>query len=224
MDGKRLKQVAIVVAACSFLYYVCSLPLRHMDYIYHAMVWNLFLAVLPLLFALLCNACSGPGVLEKVSFVLFAVLWFVFFPNSPYLITDFIHIADGDAGSAFFQTDLSDWVKLVFIGGGVFLGTAAGMLSLYIIHRLLRKRKGPVLSCLLIGIICLASGYAIYIGRFLRYNSWDLLKPRILLQHLKQDFNLFSLQYSALFACYTLLCYFVFYFLYHRDESRKRQY
>jgi uncharacterized membrane protein len=186
------------------------------------MVWNLFLAVLPLLFALLRFACSGSGIFDRLSSFLFTILWFFFFPNATYLITDFIHIANDGGEAVYYGTSLSVWVKLVFIGGGVFLGTAAGMLSLYIMHRLLRKRAGRVLSACVVGAICLASGYAIYIGRFLRYNSWDVLKPRILLQHLKSDFNLFSLQFSALFACYTLLCYIVFYCIYHRYESERQ--
>ena len=65
---------------------------------YRFLVWNLFLAWIPFVFALgaylLARGRRGPAV------VLLGVLWLLFFPNAPYMLTDFIHLDDSPSGTA----------------------------------------------------------------------------------------------------------------------------
>jgi uncharacterized membrane protein len=95
----------------------------------------------------------------------FTLLWLIFLPNSFYIVSDFIHL--GDIG----QLDvLSDAVMfLMFALNGLLLGFT----SLYLIHRLLLKRLSRRASHSLVAVVLLICSFAVYLGRDLRWNSWD---------------------------------------------------
>lgn len=210
------------IVLCSFLYLLASGPvfLLTWNFVHIVMVWNLFLALLPLVFAKLLQINEKNP--KKVKTVIFAFLWLFFFPNAPYLLTDFIHISTikyysmADLYSPIiYSTDIVPWIKLVHIGFGALLGTLSGLFSLYIIHRLLIKARGKTLANLIIVMASILSGYGIYIGRFLRFNSWDILRPFSLLSELARSFTPFTLSFSLLFAIYILASYCAFYVFYH---------
>ena len=124
------------------------------------LLWNLFLAWLPLVFAtlvwrsrrLLTRAVSG-------------VLWLLFLPNAPYLITDLIHLAPL-AGAPL-------WYDAVLLFTSALGGLLLGLRSLHLIHLLVRRRLGAVPGWLFIFVVSTLTGLGVYIGRFLRWNSWD---------------------------------------------------
>ena len=244
--------IAVYVAGLLYFFINVIVFLGTKSYIPVIMVWNVFLAALPLVFSRgLHQVIEKPeGVKGKrIKAVLLSLLWFFFFPNAPYLVTDFIHIrgerffsefseepliqeqnplisyppqsypTTPSAENAPYSADILAWLKLTDIGLGVFLGTLAGLASLYILHRLLLKRKRVLLAHGLVAVNCLISGYAIYIGRFLRYNSWDVLKPVKLLNSLMSNINLFTLQFSLLFAGYIFAAYWIFYVFMNSSEK-----
>jgi uncharacterized membrane protein len=178
------------------------------------MVWNLVLAILPLLFSeLLIKRIQNP---KKGLSVLLGFLWLLFFPNAPYMITDFIHLNAIDFfPNQYYTTNLLDWIRLTHIGAGVFLGILSGLLSLYNIHRLLIKRKSKIATQVILVVISLLSGYAIYVGRFLRLNSWDILSPISLAVKFINGMTLFSLFFSLLMAIFILFSYYIFYLFCH---------
>lgn len=193
------------------------------DFIHAMIVWNLFLAILPLIFAKLLKKVSKQP--QKARKIILSLLWLLFFPNSPYMITDFIHISgidyyvEQDKNAVFlYSTNIVVWIKIVHIGVGVFWGTLTGLLSLYIIHRLLAEKKNEIFAGCAVAAICLLSGYAIYMGRFLRLNTWDILRPTLLLARLASNMNLFSLNFSYLFAVYIFAAYSVFYVFYNNKR------
>lgn len=216
--GKSIK----IMALCCFGYFLISIPifLRTFNSIYLMMVWNLFLASLPLVFARLLEKNSENP--KRLKTIVLGLLWLLFFPNAPYMLTDFIHISGIEFISrpepyspAAYSTNILSWVKLVHIGIGVFLGTLIGLLSLHVIHQTVLKSKSKSIANSVVVISCLLSGYAIYIGRFLRLNSWDVLRPVWLLSRLINDLNLFSLGFSLLFAGYVFISYCIFYVFFH---------
>ena len=244
--------MSIYVIALLYFFVNVFVFLGSRSYIPVIMVWNVFLAALPLVFARgVHKVVEKPEGVKSKRFkaVLLSLLWFFFFPNAPYLVTDFIHIrgerffsdfsevpliqeqnplmsyppqsypSTPSAENAAYPADLLAWLKLTDIGLGVFLGTMAGLASLYILHRLLLKRKKVLLAHGLVAVNCLISGYAIYIGRFLRYNSWDVLKPVKLLNSLMSNINLFTLQFSLLFAGYIFAAYWIFYAFMNSSEK-----
>ena len=95
------------------------------------------------------------------------LLWLAFLPNAWYVMTDFIHIEDTGEISQLYDIAL---IKILVASG--FL---AGFTSLYLIHKQLLKRLSHWRSAVIIGLVILAAGFAIYLGRDLRWNSWDVL-------------------------------------------------
>ena len=129
--------------------------------------WNLFLAWLPLLFAWLAtreNAASAGG---RWRFRLKALAWLLFFPNAPYILTDLWHLPPNFQGRF--------WVDLVLILLFALTGLVLGFLSLYVMHVLVARRFGWVRGWLFAVAAAGLGGIGICLGRFLRWNSWDVL-------------------------------------------------
>jgi uncharacterized membrane protein len=100
-------------------------------------------------------------------FVLFAI-WLAFFPNAPYIITDIVHLRYSD--KAFLWYD----ILLVFLFA--WLGLMYGILSLMNIERAyLADTKYKNIHLLIAPVFLFLASYGIYLGRFLRWNSWDIV-------------------------------------------------
>jgi uncharacterized membrane protein len=134
---------------------------------YNYLAWNLFLAWLPLLFALwltrilrtkLWSSWEGLGV---------SALWLLFLPNSFYMISDFIHLHGIATVDLLFDA--------VMFTAFIYLGLTLGFSSLYLVHLELKKRFNALRSAGFIGGVLLLASFAIYLGRDLRWNSWDVL-------------------------------------------------
>lgn len=130
------------------------------------LVWNLLLGLLPLVFALALQRAVANEVRTRWKLALLGA-WLAFFPNAPYILTDFVHLKSHL--HPHFWTDLT--LLLMFSWSGVL----AGFLSLYIVQRLVERRLGPALSWCFVGVVAALTGVGIYLGRIERWNSWDLL-------------------------------------------------
>lgn len=95
-------------------------------------------------------------------------LWLVFLPNTWYVLTDFIHIYPNGEVSQLFD--------IVLMSLLVFTGFILGFTSLFLIHRELLARLSSFKSYMLIELTIFSSSFAIYLGRDLRWNSWDVIK------------------------------------------------
>jgi uncharacterized membrane protein len=129
--------------------------------------WNLFLAWLPLLFALGLRLN-----LEKRSWLSWqniglSILWLGFLPNSFYLMSDMIHIQSSGETSVLYDSAMI----LSFVLNGMMLG----YISTYIVHLQLRKRLQAWQANAAIVAVFFSCGFAIYLGRYLRWNTWDIL-------------------------------------------------
>ena len=151
----------------------CSLLAARILYTGHwrqlYLAWNLFLAWMPLLLALTVSGmhrADGLGLL-RWRFGTAALAWLFFFPNAPYIFTDLVHL--GPRGHGLF------WVDLVLIVMFAFTGLVVGFLSLYLMQRLVARRLGRPVGWMFVSGVTLLSGFGICIGRFLRWNTWDLL-------------------------------------------------
>jgi uncharacterized membrane protein len=129
--------------------------------------WNLLLAWMPLLFALAAGRIEQEGKSRRWRFFAAAFAWLMFFPNAPYIFTDLIHL--GPRSYAHF------WADLVLILVFALTGLVLGFLSLFLMQRQVARRFGWPVSWLFVGGVAGLSGFGIYIGRFLRWNSWDVL-------------------------------------------------
>ncbi len=137
------------------------------------LLWNLFLAWLPVLFALLARR----NVASRLGRWLWGGLWLLFFPNALYLLTDLLHL--GNAPQVPLWYDLI--MLLTFALAGLFLGFA----SLFWLQELVSQSWNRFASWIFVVAVLGLSSFGVYIGRFLRWNSWDaLLNPIILLRDL----------------------------------------
>jgi uncharacterized membrane protein len=131
------------------------------------LIWNLFLAWLPLLFCLAAVrvARSEPG--SRWKFWTLATAWLLFLPNAPYVFTDLIHLGPRSRGHF--------WVDLVLIVLCAWTASVLGFLSLYVMQSIVRRRRGVLISWAFVAVVSGLTGLGIYIGRFLRWNTWDVL-------------------------------------------------
>lgn len=212
-------KLIIRIYICFISYYLISVFIIQ-KFIYKFILWNLFLAMIPLGFAFLLQlSLINKPKLRFWDFIL-GSLWFVFFPNAPYLITDLIHIN----AMPFYEVGISSigieyWVSLLHIGGGVIFGIFAGMHSLMIIHKMILNKAGVIVGNIMLVCICMLTGYGVYIGRFIRLNSWDILNPLYVLNTLIAQISFRGSILSLLFAVFTLICYILFYMFLNTKKS-----
>ena len=130
------------------------------------MIWNLFLAWLPLLFALWTTHTLKTKLWSSWEAIAASLLWVLFLPNSFYMVSDFVHL----------RTVSADDILYVAVVFSSFICTALllGCSSLYLVHRELMKRFTKLFTTALISVTLLLSSAAIYIGRDLDWNSWDV--------------------------------------------------
>jgi len=99
--------------------------------------------------------------------LLMTCLWLLLLPNTFYLLSDFIHLQEVDAESALYD--------VILFSSFILNGLMLGLISLAIVHRQLIKRVGQRDSFTLVGIVLLICSFAVYVGRELRWNAWDVL-------------------------------------------------
>lgn len=134
---------------------------------YLFLIWNLLLGWLPLLFAWLLKVRLSKTPWFSVGNLLLTLLWLGFLPNSFYIVSDLIHLhSTGEISVLYDATMLFSYI---------FNGYVLGFMSLYIIHVQLIKRLSPKIVNLFIAGIILICSFAIYLGRYLRWNTWDVL-------------------------------------------------
>jgi uncharacterized membrane protein len=185
---------------------------------YGFLIWNLFLAWLPLLFALLACEEFKTGASRSWRFLGFAGTWLLFFPNAPYIFTDLIHLT-----THFYR---HFWVDLVLILLFSMIGLVLGFVSLFLMQAVVRRLFGPVASWFFIAGVAALSGIGIYLGRFLRFNSWDLLlKPLALWQGIgtlvvNPMTRSTPLAFPVLFAAFLFTAYLMLYALTHLQHPQ----
>lgn len=143
--------------------------------------WNLFLAWVPLGLALVVERLRGAGTGRldtRLAFAASAGAWLLFFPNAPYIVTDLIHLHH-DRGE---RVLLADGAA---IGAFALTGLLLASASLRRMHRLVVDRFGASAGWTMVGAVSLLTGVGVYLGRVLRWNSWDLIsRPDALLADL----------------------------------------
>jgi uncharacterized membrane protein len=132
--------------------------------------WNLFLAVVPAVaadFTKRVHDLRGSALLQVAGFV----VWILFLPNAPYLITDFIHLRE--------RPEFPLWYDIALLTSAAGTGLLLAYSSVADMQHVLTRRFNAAASWAVIAFSLLLSGFGIYLGRFLRWNSWDALaNPR----------------------------------------------
>jgi len=130
---------------------------------YTFLLWNLFLAATPYFVSKQLAKC------KDLSFkaVLLLTSWLLLFPNSPYILTDIFHFSPKD--------NIPFWYDSLLFFSAAWTGLLPGLVSLGKVEAFLSNHlqkfwiKASIFFCLLL------SGYGVYLGRFLRFDSWDVI-------------------------------------------------
>ena len=179
MRASRRRLATVLALLLASLFCVALVVVRnvHTDTSnFRYLIWNLFLAWIPFALAVFVYDRWGR---RRGGLLLLAlgVLWLLFFPNAPYIATDFVHLRH-DPQAPF-------WYDAVTIAAFAWMGVLLGFASLYLMQTVVRQWRGAVAGWIFaFGAIALGS-LGIYLGRFLRLNSWDAVEhpsvlPRIL--------------------------------------------
>jgi uncharacterized membrane protein len=168
---------------------------------YVRLLWNLFLAWVPLGLAWLALRPTRPWPLQLA----LGLAWLLFLPNAPYLVTDLMHLR--------YRGPMPVQYDVVLLFAAALSGMALGLVSLQWMQRAVAARLGEWAGRLF-ALFCLgAAGFGVYLGRYGRWNSWDVLaRPvalgRYLLAHLlhpRQHWQAWAL--TLLFAVLMLCAY-----------------
>jgi uncharacterized membrane protein len=131
---------------------------------YGYLVWNLTLAWVPLVLAVLLVVAYSRRR-PAVELVLVGAAWLVFLPNAPYVLTDFIHL-----GAEHRQFDA------ILLASFAFTALALGFASLLLVQLVVTRVAGPAIGWFVALSSLLAASVGIYLGRILRLNSWDVVQ------------------------------------------------
>jgi uncharacterized membrane protein len=190
---------------------------------YRFLLWNLFLAWIPYgLAMLLCWISTRGGVARRMKplTVVLGLAWLFFYPNAPYILTDFIHVVlnppQGDPFPPLITENALLWYDIILNSSFAFIGHMIGLISLLVLHRTIDARAGSLRGWGFAVAAIALGGYGIYIGRFERLNSWEVLSDpldtlRVMVFNL---FNLKALLFSLCFAFFIFLTYLVVHSLY----------
>lgn len=131
------------------------------------LAWNLVLAWLPLIFAWYLSQGLKTRRWASWQNIGFTLLWFSLLPNSFYLVSDFVHLRNTGEVSMMFDA--------VMLMSFAWNGLVLGFLSVLVVHRELIKRLPQKAVLTSLGVLFLLCSFAIYLGRYLGWNSWDIL-------------------------------------------------
>lgn len=130
--------------------------------------WNLLLACLPALGAWAAynlNAFASRGRVWLVG--LCGLFWLAFLPNASYLITDVIHFRP--------VVGVPYWFDLIMFIAFAWTGTVMGIVSLLMMQAVVRQHFGRAASWLFVLCVLALNSFGVYLGRFQRWNSWDVI-------------------------------------------------
>ena len=177
---------------------------------YGSLVWNLFLAWIPFLVALGVHDAyrrHARGLMLWVG----GFVWLVFLPNAPYIITDFKYLRE--------WTGAPIWFDAVLLSAAAGCGLLLGFVSLYLMQGVVRRAFGAFNAWLFAVVVLALSSFGIYLGRFQRWNSWDIVtRPRVLASDLWSGLvnplaHPRTIALTVVFTVFLATTYLVFYML-----------
>lgn len=173
----------------------------HITYVF--LGWNLFLAWLPYLFGMLAVYASHRR--QWLAALISGVLWLVFFPNAPYILTDFLHLDQ--------RWPVPLWYDVILLASFSWTGVFLALNSLSALHSVVTERFSGLAGWLFAFVALALCGLGVYVGRFLRWNSWDVFSNlwgvagdlAIRLRHPITHRQAYAV--SSLFSVFLLMCY-----------------
>ncbi len=163
--GRLIKALAVSNAVSLALFGLRVLGAENFRFWF--LFWNLALAWIPLLLATMLSRSLKKQRWLSWKNIGLSLLWLGFLPNSFYILSDLIHVRPTGEINILFD--------VVLFTSIIFNAYIFGFMSLYMVHHELLKRLRAQTAHLLVGVVLLICSFAIYLGRFLRWNTWDII-------------------------------------------------
>jgi uncharacterized membrane protein len=208
-SDRRIAVVASLAILSLFVVAMIAFRILYTQTLEHsAIAWNLLLAWIPFALALIVYERARAGV-SNLSLVAVTMLWLLFLPNAPYIVTDLKHVGRGGGVPVLYD--------VLLLSAAAWTGLLLGLTSLFLMHAVARRLVGAMNAwALVVGVLALSS-FGIYLGRVQRWNSWDVfVRPGSLLGELASGL-LHPLSHprpiavTVLFTSFLLASYLVFY-------------
>lgn len=163
--------ILFALTVLSIFLLMIRLKVTH-SFFYLFLVWNLFLAIIPFSISAYLKEKNN---LSKAALIIWSLIWLLFIPNAPYMVTDLVHLR------------LSPLSIICFDILMILLFALTGLFSFYVsvsdMKILVENHLNiSIPKYIQIALLFLVS-FGVYLGRFLRFNSWDLIKNPLLLSH-----------------------------------------
>ena len=194
LNGACAMCIALVVARVAY-----SDTGRHLG-----LIWNLFLAWIPFILAYIAHAVPWRRIWLYLVIPFIAFLWLIFFPNAPYMLTDLQDLARR-------ASDAPLWYDVIIVVWCSWTGMLLGVISLYLMQNIIQRTFGRFAGWVFVFVISGLSSFGVYIGRFVRLNSWDILQNPT---ETAMDILGLIIDPSRRLAAFTFLYTFFFLFVY----------
>jgi len=164
-DGLTIHHWLLISSAFSLLLLGMRILITgHITYAF--LGWNLFLAFVPYYISGWLNR-HFKTIKNRIKLILIILAWLLFMPNSFYILTDLFHLGDMASGH--------QWFDLTMILSFAWNGILFGIVSMLRMESLLKTAKGKITSGIVICMVMWLNAFGVYIGRYLRFNSWDVI-------------------------------------------------
>lgn len=134
---------------------------------YLFLTWNLWLAWVALGLAVLLTRPFRLPLSRGIRYFI-GILWLLFLPNTFYIITDLIHLRTTPGDFA--------WYDLIMLSSFAWTGIMLGFTGLRLIHSHFQSLYGNSNANWIANTLIVLTSFGVYLGRFLRLNSWDVIK------------------------------------------------
>lgn len=160
----KILSMLMVSMTLSMVLLMIRMKLNH-SFFFLFLVWNLFLAIIPYAITMYLSSKKKHSRLSLLSWF---VVWLLFLPNAPYIVTDLVHLQGIDRHLL--------WLDVLVVMSFAFNGLMLFFLSLLDMESLLKTFIKGNLRFYVMNVVLFLTGFGIYLGRFLRYNSWEIVQ------------------------------------------------
>lgn len=165
------KQILLLLLLVVVLNLTRFIVFQSTYYIY--LFWNIFLAVIPFIISSFLLLYTENNKLTKILSITLGILWLLTLPNAPYIVTDLIHLGRNHNAPLLYDTFL--------IFSAAWVGMILFMYSLSHIEKILRSKYSEKMTSIAVVSITFLTSFGMYLGRFMRFNSWDVFSDASLI-------------------------------------------
>jgi len=166
-NHNRLNLTLILISSAALSVFLVAFRIYYSGHITYAfLVWNLLLAFIPFIISS-AALLYMERIKSKLLLLTIIFSWLLFFPNAPYIVTDFFHLSN--------RGDVPLWYDMGLLISFSWNGLMLGFISLYDIQHIINDFLGKLYGWAFAIVSIILGSFGIYLGRFQRWNSWDII-------------------------------------------------